>query len=239
MQSPSPNWNTARIVEHLRALGTEENRAGMARFGINTERALGVGNAVLRPMARALGRNHERAQALWDTGWREARLLAAFTEEPALVTAEQARRWAADIDSWEIVDSVSDLFARTPFWRGLIAEFAADEREFVRRTAFAMIASAAVHCKREPDSTFRQFLPLIARHATDQRNFVKKAVNWALRQIGKRSTSLHAPAVDTARRLAASPDSTARWIGRDAAKELSAEKTLERLKGRKSGSVKA
>lgn len=230
MDVPSPDWDATRIVAHLEKLGREENRAGMARFGINTERALGVGSTTLRSIARTLGRDRERAQALWETGWREARLLAAFTDEPAAVTRERARRWAAGFDSWEIVDGVSDLFVDTPVWRELIADFAADEREFVRRAAFAMIAWAAVHRKKEPDATFVGFLPLIEAHAADPRNFVKKAVNWALRQIGKRSAALHASALKTARRLADSDDKTARWIGRDAVKELSAQKTLERLK---------
>lgn len=132
-------------------------------------------------------------------------------------------------DSWEIVDSVADLFAETPFWRDLIDEFADDEREFVRRTAFAMLAWSAVHLKKEPDATFLAYMPLIQKQARDPRNFVRKAVNWALRQIGKRSMSLHAPALALAEKLAASPDRTARWIGRDAVRELTDAKQIARL----------
>lgn len=226
---PSPSWSAADIIEYLRPLGTEENRAGMARFGINAARALGVGNTVLRPLARKVKRNHGRAQELWASGIREARLLAAFTGEPKKMTRQNCRDWAADFDSWEIVDGVSDLFVDTPFWRELVEVFAADEREFVRRTAFAMLAWGAVHLKKEPDGTLAGYLPLIERHAADKRNFVKKAVSWALRSIGKRSVTLHAPALKLAERLTASPDKTARWIGRDAVKELSDAKTLERL----------
>ncbi|MEO5758951.1 MAG: DNA alkylation repair protein [Mesorhizobium sp.] len=229
MPLPDPSWTTDQIVLHLRAIGTAENRAGMARFGINTTSALGIGNSDLRPIARKLKRNQERSLVLWDSGIREARLLAAFTGEPRKITVEQCRRWAADFDSWEIVDSVSDLFVETPFWRDLIDEFADDEREFVRRTAFAMLAWSAVHLKKEPDAVFVAYLPLIETHAGDARNFVRKAVNWALRQIGKRSIGLHAPALALAQKLAASADKTARWVGKDAEKELSAPKTLERL----------
>jgi 3-methyladenine DNA glycosylase AlkD len=228
----SPTSTAEDIVAYLTSIGTAANRAGMARFGINTTLALGVGNTDLRPVARRIKRDHRRAVELWNTGYREARLLAAFTEEPKEVTREQCRRWAAEFDSWEIVDGVSDLFVEMPFWRELIQEFAADEREFVRRTAFAMLAWAAVHLKKEPDATFASCLPLIEAHAADPRNFVKKAVNWALRQIGKRSMDLHAPALALAEKLAASSDKTARWIGKDAVRELTAEKTLQRLSGR-------
>lgn len=229
MAAPDPSWSADDIVAHLRSIGTEENRAGMARFGINITTALGIGNSELRPLARKLKKNHERSLLLWDSGIREARLIAAFTGEPKKVDLALCRRWVADFESWEIVDTVSDLFVETPFWRDLIQEFAADEREFVRRTAFAMLAWSAVHLKKEPDATFRSYLPLIENHAGDARNFVRKAVNWALRQIGKRSMALHPPALALAEKLAASSDKTARWIGKDAVKELCDAKTLQRL----------
>jgi 3-methyladenine DNA glycosylase AlkD len=229
ISEPSPSWTAAEIVAHLKSLGSEENRAGMARFGINTASALGVGNTVLRPLARRLKRNHARALELWTSGIREARLVAAFTAEPERMTRGECRAWAADFDSWEIVDSVADRFVDTPFWRELVDQFAADEREFVRRAAFAMLASGAVHLKKEPDATFASRLPLIEAHSSDPRNFVRKAVNWALRQIGKRSAALHGPALDLARKLAASSDRTARWIGKDAVRELTSAAALERL----------
>jgi 3-methyladenine DNA glycosylase AlkD len=217
------------ILAHLASLDSEENRVGMARFGIRADRAFGVPNAVLHPLAKAIGRDHERAQALWASGWREARLLASFTDEPRRVTFEQALAWANDFDSWEIVDHAADLFADAPDAAALIETFAADEREFVRRAAFAMIAWTSTHHKKAPDERFLAFLPLIERHATDNRNYVRKAVNWALRQIGKRSPALHAPALALAQKLAASADRTARWIGSDAVRELTDEKTLERI----------
>ncbi|RWB56087.1 DNA alkylation repair protein [Mesorhizobium sp.] len=232
MALPDPSWSADDTVAHLRSIGKQENLVGMARFGINTRTALGVGNSNLRPLARKLKKNHERSLLLWDTGIREARLMAAFTGEPKKLDIGQCRRWAADFDSWEIVDTVADLFAATPFWRELIDEFAEDEREFVRRTAFAMLAWGAVHLKKEPDATFLAYLPLIEKHAGDPRNFVRKAVNWALRQIGKRSMTLHTPALALAEKLAASSDSTARWIGRNAVKELTDAGQLERLAAR-------
>jgi 3-methyladenine DNA glycosylase AlkD len=232
--APSPSWTADEVVAHLRSLASEANRAGMARFGIATATALGVGNTPLRTLGRKIKRNHARALELWASNVREARLLAAFTDEAAKVTRAQCRNWAAEFDSWEIVDSLSDLFVDTPFWRELVEEFADDEREFVRRTAFAMLAWAAVHRKKEPDATLAAYLPLIEAHSRDSRNFVRKAVNWALRQIGKRSAELHGPALALAERLAASADKTARWIGKDAAKELTSEEVRERLATKRS-----
>ncbi len=222
----------ADVLAWLEARRSQANIAGMARYGIVTTKAFGVSNTDLRPLARMIGRNHERSLELWETGWREARLLAAFTDEKKKVTADQARRWVADFDSWEIVDGVSDLFVDASLGDALIHEFAADEREFVRRTAFAMICWVAVHQKKRPDAEVLAFLPLIESHAADPRNFVRKAVNWALRSIGKRNIACHDPALALSEKLAASSDKTERWIGRDAVKELSAEKTLERLTSR-------
>lgn len=208
------------VIAHLGTLRNETNIAGMTRFGIATETAIGISNVDLRKIARVIGADHARALALWQSDIREARLLTAFTAEPARLTLDEARSWAADFRSWEIVDSMADLFVDSSHWQVLIAEFAGDAREFVRRTAFAMIASASVHLKREPDATILSYLPLIEAHASDPRNFVKKAVNWALRNIGKRSAACREPAWALARTLAASPDPTARWIGKDAVREF-------------------
>ncbi|ODT07765.1 MAG: DNA alkylation repair protein [Mesorhizobium sp. SCN 65-20] len=226
----SPASTAEEIVAHLRALASEENRAGMARFAIATDRALGIPNAVLNPIARQVKRDHARALALWETGIREARILATSTDEPAKVTRPQAEAMAAEFDSWEIVDHAAYLFCDAGLAHELIPAFADDPREFVRRTAFSTIATAAVHLKNEPDSTFIGWLDLVEAHATDARNFVKKAVNWALRQIGKRSLELYAPALAVAEKLAASQDKTARWIGKDAVRELTDPKQLERLR---------
>lgn len=227
---PSPDWSADDAIAHLKSLASERNVEGMARYGIETSNALGVSNAVMRPLARKLKRNHERAQRLWQSGIREARLLALFSDDPEKVTAGQARAMADDFDSWEIVDHSADLFCAAGLADILIPEFAADGREFVRRAGFAMMAWGAVHLKKRRDEDIIAWLPLIEDHATDSRNFVKKAVNWALRQIGKRSAACHGPALELAEKLAASGDRTARWIGRDAARELSAEETLDRIR---------
>jgi 3-methyladenine DNA glycosylase AlkD len=230
MTVPGPASSASEIIAHLRSIGDTGNIEGMGRYGIETGTALGISNAVLRPLARQLKRNHERALELWTSDVREARLLAAFTDEPKKVTLQQAHFWAADFNSWEIVDTVADLFGEAKLQAMLIPEFAADEREFVRRAAFAMIAWSAVHMKEEPDAALLAWLPLIERHAGDSRNFVKKAVNWALRQIGKRNAACHQPALALAEKLAMSDDKTARWIGRDAAKELAGDKLVAWLR---------
>ena len=229
MDEPNPAWNTGEVIAYLKSLRDETNIEGMGRFGIDTETALGISNTTLRAIGRKIKRNHDRSLELWASGIREARLLAAFSAEPKKITADIARRWAADFNSWEIVDGVADLFADANLQEPLIAEFADDDREFVRRTAFAMIAWSAVHMKTDPDSVLLNWLPLIERHAGDPRNFVKKAVNWALRQIGKRNAACHGPALALSERLAASEDKTKRWIGKDAVKELTSAKVLAKL----------
>ncbi len=227
----SPQADAESIIVHLKSRANADNVAGMARYGIVTDTALGISNTELRKLARQIGKNHERAKALWATNIREARLLAAFTAEPKKLTLDEARTWAADFNSWEIVDGTVDLFVKAGHL-SLISEFAASDHEFVRRAAFVMIASAAVHMKKEPDAYILAWLPLIEKHATDPRNFVKKAVNWALRQIGKRSLACHAPALALAQKLAESENKTERWIGRDAERELTAAKTRARLNRR-------
>ena len=229
MAELSPSSSAAEIVAHLRTLGSEESRQGMKRYGIRIDRALGISHGVQRDIAKKIKRNHERAFELWKSGITEAQFIASVTADPKRFTKADARRWAAEFDSWDIVDGVSDLFVDTDHWRELIEEFAADGREFVRRTAFAMMAWSVVHRKKEPDETFLAFLPLVETHAQDERNFVKKAVSWALRSIGKRNAKLNAAALALAERLAASEDQTARWIGKDAIRELTGEKTLARL----------
>jgi len=229
MADLSPSSTAAEVIAHLRSLGSEENRQGMQRYGIRIDRALGISHGVQRDIARKIKRNHERAFELWKSGITEAQFIASVTADPKRLTKADARRWAAEFDSWDIVDGVSDLFVDTDHWRELIEEFAADEREFVRRAAFAMMAWSVVHRKKEPDDTFLAFLPLIEAHATDERNFVKKGVNWALRSIGKRNAKLNAEALALSQRLAASDDRTARWIGKDAIRDLTGAKTLARL----------
>lgn len=230
MTVPGRDWTAGQLIDHLRSMENAADIAGMARFGIDTATALGISNTELRAIGRKAGRDHGRALELWQSGIREARLLAAFTAEPRKLTADTARDWAAAFNSWEIVDGVADLFAEARLHDPLIEEFSADDREFVRRTAFAMMAWSAVHMKAEPDATFLRWLDLIERHAADPRNFVKKAVNWALRQIGKRGGACHKSALALAEKLAASDDRTRRWIGRDAVRELTSPRVLEKIR---------
>lgn len=214
----------------LKAAGREENRAGMARFGIETARAYGVPMPEIRRIGKTIAPDHKLALSLWQSGIHEARILASLVDRPQWVTPDQMDRWVAEFDSWDVCDQVcGNLFERAAGIGGKIGEWAADEREFVRRAAFATIAWQAVHLKKEPDSTILAYLPLIERHSGDRRNFVKKAVNWALRQIGKRNAACHGPALDLARRLAASPDGTPAWIGKDAVKELESEAVRARI----------
>lgn len=221
-----PASDTKAIVAHLATMRSEVNIAGMGRYGIVTDKALGISNPDMQAIARKVKKNPARAFELWDTGIREARMLAIYTLDPKQLTTDEARRMAADLNSWEIVDAAADLFVKARLEADLVPEFAADDREFVRRTAFSMIAGAAVHLKQEPDATMIGWLPLIERHTTDPRNFVRKAVNWALRNIGKRNRTCHGPALALAEKLAASADKTARWIGKDAVRELTSEKIL-------------
>jgi 3-methyladenine DNA glycosylase AlkD len=194
----------------------------MARYGIPSDNALGVTVADIRVLAKQLGHNHELAIALWKTGVYEARMLTAFIAEPARVTPAQMDRWCRDFDSWAICDTLCfHLFDRTPHaWRQ-IDKWARRPEEFVKRAAFALLASVALHDKKEADAPFIRSLSLIEQAAIDERNFVKKGVSWALRGIGKRNTALRATATRLAKRLAASPDAAARWVGRDALREFS------------------
>ncbi len=227
-----PAREAKRIVAELKAAGTAANRAGMARYGIIGTVA-GVSLSAMKPIARRYGRDHALAAALWQSGLHEARIMACDLDEPAKVTPQQMDQWAADFDNWALTDGAClHLFVKTPFVEDKIRQWAEDEREYVRRAAFSLLACYTVHGKAIPDKVFAGFLELVERHATDPRNFVRKSVNWALRQIGKHSQALHRPALALAGRLAASGDKSARWIGRDAVKELTDPKQLARLKAR-------
>jgi len=222
------------VIAELRALGSEKNRAGMARFGINTAHAFGISMATLAPLARKYRRQHGLALALWASGYHEARLLAVLIEDPKLVTSKQMDAWVADLDSWDTCDQACmKLFNKTPFATEKITRWVADRREFVRRAGFALIVGYAIHGKRIPDADFLPYLNLIEAHATDDRNFVRKAVNWALRTLGKRSPALHGPALALARGLAASENKTARWIGKDAVRELTDPAQVARIAKRR------
>lgn len=228
-RSPEMIFTLESVLNDLRDAGTEANRAGMARFGIETDRAFGVPLSVLRPLARSIGASPDLARELWDSGFHEARLLAILLTPPRHLAPELALEWLNDIGSWDLCDQLTNVLARRAGSNELVPALAADEREFVRRAAFALIAWRAVHAKTAPDSEFLSYLPLIRTAATDQRNFVWKAVHWALRQIGKRSLPLHSAALAVAEDLAVSNNRTARKVGNAAVRELSSEKVLSRL----------
>ena len=201
----------------------------MARFGINAQNAYGISIRDLRPLAKEIGCNHGLALALWQTGIHEARILASFIDEADRVDEDQIDTWVEDFDSWDLCDQVADLFIATPFANARINTWALAEPEFIKRAAFAMIARLAVRQKTLPDETFLSYLDLIEAQAGDPRNYVKKAVNWALRQTGKRSAYLHPKALALAEQLAASDDMARRWVGRDAARELASDAVRNKL----------
>ena len=218
----------------LEARGTKRNRDGMARYGIVAPKAYGVSVGAMQQLAKRLGRDHELAVALWETGWYEARMLTAFVDEPDLVSAAQMDRWAREFDNWAICDHLCfHLFDRTPHaWRK-IEQWSDRRAEFVKRAAFALLASVALHDKAAPDKPFLHSLTLVERAATDERNFVKKGVSWALRSIGERNRTLHDAAVATAERLAAKDDRSARWVGTDARRGLTSAATRKRVAARR------
>lgn len=221
-------------MSQLRSFSDPAIIAGMPRYGINTDKALGVSNTHMNKIAGRIGTDHALALELWDTGIHEARMIAAIIDDPARVSGEQMDRWAADFYSWDMCDQCCmKLFDRTEIAYVKCFEWARDEREFVKRAAFANIASLALHDKKAPDEQFRQFFPVIVRESTDKRNMVKKAVNWALRQIGKRNTTMNSEAIVVARELLESDSASARWIARDALKELEGEAVQRRLEARR------
>jgi 3-methyladenine DNA glycosylase AlkD len=206
---------------------------GMARYGIDTSTALGLSVTELRGVAKELGRDHDLAAALWATGIHEARMLATLVDEPARVTEAQMDAWVADLGSWDLCDGAcGNLFDRTPFWREKAVEWSARTPEFEKRAGFALMAWAAVHRKDEPDATFAAFLPIVEAEAADDRVYVRKAVNWALRQIGKRSRGLHPQALRAARRISKQDARSARWIASDAIRELESPAVRERIRAR-------
>ena len=214
----------------LKRHSTRKTREGMARYAIPSDNAFGVTMTNMKVLAKRLGRHHELAAGLWDTGVYEARMLASLIDEPARVTSAQMDRWCRDFDNWAICDTACfALFDRTPHAWGKVAKWATQRHEFVKRAAFAMLWSLTVHDKVANDERFTEGLLLIERAATDERHFVKKAVNMALRAIGKRNPELNAAAVLVARRLADSPQAAARWVGKDALRELTSPSVIRRL----------
>jgi 3-methyladenine DNA glycosylase AlkD len=205
----------------------------MGRFGIDTRNALGVTVTELRGLARRIGRDHDLAAALWQSEIHEARLLATMVDEPSSVTEAQMERWVSDITSWDLCDQLcGNLFDRTPYAFEKALGWSRRDEEFVKRAGFALMATSAVHRKDVSDARFEVFLPAISAQATDDRNYVKKAVSWALRQIGKRSPSLNRKAIATAREIERIDARAARWIARDVLRELESPAVRDRLRPR-------
>ena len=219
--SPRGMMTTAEIIRNLKARGSRKNVKGMERFGIAGAGRLGVSMPDIRRIAKEAGRNHDTALRLWKSGIPEARIVASIVADPGKLTDKEMEEWVSGFDSWDVCDQVCmNLFQEVPFARRKIREWARREEEFVRRAAFALIACLAWHDDEAPDAVFTGFLPLIKRYAGDERNFVKKAVNWALRNIGKRNARLKRAAIRTAKELSGTESRSARWIAADALREF-------------------
>jgi 3-methyladenine DNA glycosylase AlkD len=219
------------ILRTLKSLGNPKAIEGMAHFGINARNTYGVSIPKLRGLARQIKQNHTLAQQLWTSGIHEARILASMIDEPQRVTDKQMERWVRDFDSWDVCDQVCmNLFEDTPFAYKKAIAWSKRREEFVKRAGFVMMARLAVSDKNANDDDFLRFLSLIKKEAVDERNFVKKAVNWALRQIGKRSKALNRLAAQTAREIKAIDSKAAKWIATDALRELESKAVQARFK---------
>jgi 3-methyladenine DNA glycosylase AlkD len=224
---------TRAVLDEIEAAADTARLPGMARVGIAVEYAIGVSIPECRRIARAHRGDHALALDLWRTAIHEARIIASMVDDPAQVTPRQAERWAADFDSWDLCDQVcSNLFGATPFAYDLARTWVRRDEEFVKRAGFTLIAERAVHDHEPDDDFWRSWLPVIRVGATDDRNYVKKAVNWALRQIGKRDLALNASAIAEAEALLELGDRSARWIARDALRELTSDPVQTRLRAR-------
>ncbi len=218
------------IIKEIKSLRSLENIEGMARYGLNSPTTLGICMPDLMRIAREAGKDHELAQKLWGSSIYEARILAFMIDDWRLVTEEQMDRWAKDFDNWGIVDGCcGHLFSRTPFAYKKAIQWSRRKEEFVKRAGYSMIAALTVHDKKAKDEKMLRFLPLIVKGATDDRRYVSKSVNWALRQIGKRNRALNKKAIETAERIQKLDSKAARWVASDALRELKGEAVQKRL----------
>lgn len=223
--------NCNDTLHRMKTLSDPKAVEGMARYGINPQNAYGVSVPNLRQMAKEIGVNHDLAIELWSSDIHEARILASMIADPKLTTEELMESWVKDFDSWDVCDQCCmNLFKRTPFAYRKAIEWSRNEEEFIKRAGFVMMACLAVGDKKAKDRQFEPFFPIIKGEATDDRNFVKKAVNWALRQIGKRNLNLNAAAVKVAREIQQIDSRSARWIASDAIRELTSEAVQSRLR---------
>ncbi|MFA5772234.1 MAG: DNA alkylation repair protein [Thermoplasmata archaeon] len=221
------------IVNTIKSMHNPKNVEGMARYGISTRNTYGISIPFLRKIAKEKGQNHKLAVELWNTGIHEARILAAYIDDPGNVTSKQMDNWVSDFDSWDVCDQVcSNLFDKTRFAYQKASKWITQDEEFIKRAGFALISALAVHDKRAKDEVFADFLQSIMDSSTDERNFVKKAVNWSLRQIGKRSVNLNKKAIGAALRIERLDSKTARWIATDALRELRSDAVQKRVKSK-------
>ncbi|HYA62068.1 MAG TPA: DNA alkylation repair protein [Candidatus Sulfotelmatobacter sp.] len=229
-------WTVRRAMAELKRGGQKRNVEGMARFGIRAKKVYGVSKPMLDEMARKIGKNHALGRKLWETGNHDARVLGALVSEPARVTAEQMEEWVKDFDNWDVCDGTCcHLFVDArPAWEKAFA-WSRRKREFEKRAGFALAAFLAVHDKQADNEPFVRFLKAIEREAWDERNFVRKAVNWALRNIGKRNKRLNRKAIASAERIRKVGTRAGRWIAADALRELRSEAVQKRLSRKKAG----
>ncbi len=221
------------IIKELKSMKNPRNVQGMQRFGIQGKEMLGISMPTIRKMAKDIGKDHILAGKLWKSGIHEARLLACFIDDPEQVTEKQMEDWVKDFDSWDIVDQCcGQLFDRTLFVEKKIDEWTERKEEFTKRSGFVLMAARSVHDKKARDKDFDRYFPIMKKHATDERNFVRKAVNWALRQIGKRNLSLNKKAIRAGEDIQKIDSRAARWIANDALRELRSDAVQKRLKER-------
>jgi 3-methyladenine DNA glycosylase AlkD len=226
--------STQEILTKLKSKAKPDNLPGMARYGINTEKRLGVQIPELRQLAKETGKNHQIALELWQTGIAEARILAAMTDEPEKVTEQQMENWVKDINSWDIDDQITmNLFEKTPLSWKKITDWSQRPEEFVRRTAYSLLACLAWHNKTATDQQFTQLFPVIASGATDERKSIQKAISWALRTIGKRNPQLNRAAIQLAQEIQQTYTKPARWIANDVTRELQSQPVQNRLQNKK------
>ena len=219
------------VLAEMRTKRNPKAVEGMARFGISAEGTLGLSVPFLRSLAKRIGKDHELSKGLWESGVHEARILAALVDDPRRVTESQMEKWVADFDSWDVCDACcGNLFERTPFAYKKAVDWSRREGEYVKRAGYVLMAELALHDKKAPDQAFIEFFGAIERGSTDPRNFVKKAVNWALRQIGKRNPKLNGAALELAGKLAKKDSASARWVASDAIRELKSEGVQKRLR---------
>jgi 3-methyladenine DNA glycosylase AlkD len=238
-RAKKPTATAGEVLAALKRAGSAKVRDGYGRYGIEARKAFGIPMGSIQKLAKQYGKSHALAAALWKSGWYEARMMAAYVDEPALVTPAQMDAWCEAFDNWAVCDTITfSLFDRTPFAFDKIHAWAIRDEEFVKRGAFALLAAVALHDKSPIEDKLAKALPLCKAAATDPRNFVKKGVSWALRTIGMRDRALHTKAIALAEQLAARTDATARWIGKDVLRDLQRPLVAKRLAAREAKAAK-